>query len=75
VQTNSDAERLQFNSNLLADWSKKWQLAISCSKSAMLNVGRNELNQAHEIDEVRVKSVSEIRDLGIIIDIFQNARR
>jgi hypothetical protein len=58
---------LQFNINRLDDWSKKWQLIISSSKSAMLNVGRNELNQAYEIDEVRVKSVSEIRDLGVKI--------
>jgi hypothetical protein len=50
LETNIDSEPLQFNINCLDDWSKKWQLAITSFKSAMLNVGRNELNQAHEIE-------------------------
>jgi hypothetical protein len=68
VQTSNDAERLQVNIDRLVDWSKKWQLTISSTKSAILNIGQNELRQTYNINEKSVKSVYEIRDLGVMID-------
>ena len=59
---------MQFNTDRQVDWSKKWQLTISSIKSAILNIGHNELKQMYNIDGKSVQSVYEMRDLGVIID-------
>jgi ribonuclease P/MRP protein subunit RPP40 len=68
VQTSNDAERLQFNVDRLVDWSKKWQLTISSTKSVILNIGHNESRQMCNIDGKSGQSVYEMRDLGVVID-------
>jgi len=68
IQTEQDASELQSSLDALVAWSDLWQLTISSKKSAVLCLGQTHIDQCYVIKQNNVSLVSEIRDLGILID-------
>jgi ribonuclease P/MRP protein subunit RPP40 len=70
---------LQQNTDRLVDWSKLWQLPISCTKCSSFSVNslaRNSLlldfPTPYVIDHVSLPNVSLVKDLGVHIDANLN---
>ena len=68
IQTEQDASELQSSLDTLVAWSDQWQLSISSKKSAVLCLGQTHIDQCYVIKQNNVSLLSEIRDLGILID-------
>jgi len=68
IQTEQDASELQSSLDGLVAWSDQWQLSISSTKSAVLCIGQTDIDQCYAVKQANVSVVSEIRDLGILID-------
>jgi len=68
IQTEQDASELQSSLDALVAWSDQWQLTISSKKSAVLCLGQTHIDQCYVIKQNNVSLVSEICDLGILID-------
>ena len=70
TQSPSDVVHLQYNLDLLNNWSLKWQLYLNISKCKFLSLG-NSLNTAYTIidpvngERVQLSQCSEEKDLGI----------
>jgi len=68
MQTRQDVNELQSSLDALAAWSDQWQLTISSKKSAVLCLCETDIDHCYVIKQASVSFVSEIRDLGILID-------
>jgi len=52
----------------LTEWSNHWQLAINVEKCAVLNIGKNPNSNLYTINNVVLKNVDNMHDLGIDVD-------
>jgi ribonuclease P/MRP protein subunit RPP40 len=68
ISTNNDCLCLQRNLDLLYEWSNKWQLTISYKKCAIIDIGHNVPTYNYSLHDNVLVKVSEIRDLGIVVD-------
>ena len=70
ITTRSDQITLQDDLNRMASWSVKWGLKlnpIKC-KSFTITLRRAPVRTHYSINQVELEPVSEIRDLGVILD-------
>lgn len=49
-------------------WSRNNQMKISSEKTYILHIGKNNPRDQYKLDNITIKEVESIRDLGIIID-------
>jgi len=49
-------------------WSNTWQLTLSPSKCCVLSIGKNPIEYSYNINDVIIKRVSSMIDLGVTID-------
>lgn len=65
----ADTVLLQKGLDAVYDWSVKWQLPLSINKCMVLHLGRdNDLSYNYKINNSVLATVSEVRDLGILVD-------
>lgn len=69
IKTGDDVDDLQLCIDNLSIWAAEWQLNISISKCASIDIGKIDNYFCENMIEGEVlKSVSELKDLGVIID-------
>ena len=69
IKTAEDIDGLQLCVDNLSRWANEWQLSISICKCASIDIGNiNDYFCENMIDGELLKSVTELKDLGIIID-------
>jgi hypothetical protein len=61
-------ERLQTTIDNIFSWSEIWDLPISKPKTSILHLGKNNPRYTYTMDGSIIQDVSEIRDLGLIVD-------
>ena len=59
---------LQQSLDNLTEWSNHWQLAINVEKCAVLSIGKNANSNLYRINNVVLKNVDNMHDLGIDVD-------
>jgi len=64
----NNIDTLQTGLTALCAWASTWQLTISVGKCAVLHLGKNNLLHSYSINAVVLSSVTEIRDLGVMMD-------
>ena len=70
VSNDLDTVELQRCINSLSDWSKLWQLSLSVGKCFHIRYGLkiNNSSSLYSVDSVALNTVTELRDLGVIMD-------
>ena len=69
IKTGDNVDELQICIDNLSCWAKTWQLSISISKCALIDIGyKNEHFYENKIDGDALQSVDEFKDLGVVID-------
>jgi len=64
----NNIDTLQTGLTALCAWASTWQLTISVGKCAVLHLGKNNSLHSYSINAVVLPSVTEIRDLGVMMD-------
>ena len=65
INNIDDCLLLQRGLNNLSEWAEKWQLKISISKCAVLNIGSSNIKYVYDIDNAILPNVESIVDLGV----------
>ena len=69
IKSADDIDELQMCVDNLSSWASQWQLQISISKCALIDIGKhNDYFCENTINGEMLKSVNELKDLGTIID-------
>ncbi len=70
IKSADDQNNLQNNLNKLAEWADNWQLQISNTKCNIANIGCKAIsnNFSYSLNNFKIGVVSEVSDLGVIID-------
>ena len=63
-----DKNELQQDLNLLAKWSKKWQLPFNETKCKIIHYGKKNPNYQYDMNGVVLESDREEKDLGVTFD-------
>ena len=58
---------LQICLDKISDWSIKWQLPISYSKSYSMHFGVNNPNTVYKFGDADIKSECDIKDIGVFV--------
>lgn len=67
VVTDSDRVTLQSVLNKLCEWGNKWGMQFNETKCKVLHCGKNNPKFSYKMNDVLLASVSEEKDLGLII--------
>ena len=68
VKSVNDFANLQHGLDSVSAWSKEYQLPISIKKCSVIVIGSNNATVPVNIDGQNIKYVTEVRDLGVIVD-------
>ena len=68
VESTCDNSHLQVYLDKLVNWSKMWQLQLSCSKCYLLHISKCNDYASVTVNSVPVASVKTVKDLGVHID-------
>jgi hypothetical protein len=68
VNNQSQSNELQFDLNILYEWSKKWLMNFNLDKCVCMHIGLNNEGHSYYIGNQKLKVVSEEKDLGVLID-------
>jgi len=69
IMCRYDFVNLQSSLDRLLDWSNEYQLPIPVRKCSCIVLGDIDTSQVHySINDQPVNTVSEVRDLGVIVD-------
>jgi ribonucleases P/MRP protein subunit RPP40 len=68
VKLAKDAEILQNDLDKLDEWSKKWQMEFNKDKCMVMHVGKSNCKTVYKLGDTILKSSTQERDLGIIVD-------
>ena len=68
VSKPEDKETVQHDINKLVEWTKKWQMQFNPDKCTVIHFGCHNPNNEYQIEGKTLKSVTQQRDLGIIIN-------
>ena len=66
--TTEDKNEIQKDIDTLVEWGKNWQMEFNETKCTVIHIGNNNKNFEYKIGETPLKTVTEQRDLGIIIN-------
>jgi len=67
IDNISDCVLLQKSLEKLQVWASDWQLQVSITKCAVLQMGVRKINYQYNINDIILPTVDSIRDLGIIV--------
>ena len=73
VKTPADARGLQDDLDRLYRWSDDWQMLFNIDKCKCLHFGHRNIKHNYSIGDSIIQTVSEERDLGVIIHQSLNA--
>ena len=59
---------LQDDLDALLRWSEKWQLPFNIGKCKMLHLGQGNPQHQYQLQDSRIASVAEEKDLGVFVD-------
>ena len=68
IVTVNDFLQLQQDTNLLYEWSRKWQLKFNIGKCYLLHLGKPHEFGEYSIDGTVIKACDVVKDLGVQID-------
>ena len=71
IKDVSDVDNLQKGIDNFAKWTKKWQVKLNITKCKVLSVHHRRYSDVipqHDIDNIRLEEVDEIKDLGVTYD-------
>lgn len=68
VDNPEEIEMLQFDLDKLFSWAQDWQMQFNIDKCAVIHLGHNNSFNEYKMGNNTLKSVTNERDLGVIID-------
>ena len=68
LRDNEGNLRLQADLDKLCEWSKKWQLPFNTEKCTVLHIGFSNPCYQYTMNEMKLGTVHEEKDLGVIVD-------
>ena len=69
INTSQDAAAFQNSLNRLSEWSERWQLQISTTKCANMNLTRSSSdNFVFSLGDAKLPVVTSVKDLGVTVD-------
>lgn len=68
VNSIQDANNLQEDINKVSAWASENNFTLACDKTSLLRLGNKPLPFNYKLQDRTIEPVSQVRDLGIIID-------